>query len=97
MSTANEQVTVEVAYALPERHFLRAFEVPASCTIYDAVMRSGVTTQFPELDLESLALGVFGKVVDRNQLVKAGYRIEIYRPLIIDPKEVRRKRAARQL
>ncbi|MDX9874316.1 MAG: RnfH family protein [Spongiibacteraceae bacterium] len=96
MSTATEQITVEVAYALPDRHFLRAIRVPAGTTLQEAVVQSGVAQQFPELDLNDLRLGVFGKVAKRDQVVSDGDRIEIYRPLLADPKEVRRARAARQ-
>ncbi|AKH70782.1 hypothetical protein IMCC21906_03143 [Spongiibacter sp. IMCC21906] len=93
----NKTLHVEVAYALPDRQRIVALELNEACTVRDAARRAGLQNQFPELDIESADLGVFGKVVTKpeQQLVEDGDRVEIYRPLIADPKEVRKQRAAR--
>jgi uncharacterized protein len=88
---------VEVAYALPERQLIIALEVEEGCSVFEAAVRSEITRQFPQLDLAAATLGVFGKVVanPRETPLREGDRVEIYRPLLIDPKTVRRERAAR--
>ncbi|MFA7555336.1 MAG: RnfH family protein [Spongiibacteraceae bacterium] len=91
----SDKFTVEVAYALPNRQQIIALEVVEGTTAYAAVEQSGIVRQFPELELESSKMGIFGKVVanPKAELLRAGDRIEIYRPLIADPKEVRKARA----
>lgn len=93
----NEQVIdVEVAYALPERQALIQISVPVGTTALEAARRSGLEAQFPGLTLsEESRLGIFGQLVPPGQELHAGDRVEIYRPLLADPKEVRRARAAR--
>jgi uncharacterized protein len=97
---ANDAMTlrVEVAYALPERQQIVVLEVEDGCTVLMAAQRSGLAQQFSELDLSTAVLGIFGKVIDRpaETLVRDGYRVEIYRPLLIDPKAVRQQRAAKK-
>ena len=90
-------VEIEVVYAAVDRQLLLAVAVPAGTSLRAAVQSSGIAAQFPELDLAGCALGIFGKaVVDADvRIVQAGDRIEIYRPLLADPKEVRRLRAAK--
>ena len=92
----NQTVHVEVAYALADKQRIVALELPAGSTVRDAVMQSGLDTQFPELDLSSADVGIFGKVVANpaGQVLKPGERVEIYRPLQADPKLNRKKRAA---
>jgi len=85
---------VEVVYALPERQTLLALEVRAGTTALAAVQASGILSRHPELDQASLKLGVFGRRVDPQQVLVADDRVEIYRPLLADPREVRRKLAA---
>lgn len=90
-------IEVEVVYAAVDRQLLLSVTVPAGATVRDALLASGVDREFPELDLAECPVGIFGKVVvdpDTRQL-QAGDRIEIYRPLLADPKEVRRLRAAK--
>lgn len=90
------QIHVEVAYALPDKQKIIALDVEEGTTMYQAAERSGVTSIFPELDLPNSNMGVFGKV-ERDPVTKVlreGDRVEIYRPLTADPKEVRKKRAA---
>jgi len=90
-------IEIEVVYAAVDRQVLRALSVPEGTTVREAVLKSGIGEQFPELDLSECPLGIFGKVVADPQvrLIQAGDRIEIYRPLLADPKEVRRLRAAK--
>ena len=90
-------VEIEVVYAAVDRQLLLAVAVPAGTSLRAAVQSSGIAAQFPELDLAGCVLGIFGKVVaDADvRIVQAGDRIEIYRPLLADPKEVRRLRAAK--
>ncbi|WP_095139829.1 RnfH family protein [Pseudomonas sp. Irchel s3a10] len=90
-------IEIEVAYAAVDRQVLRALSVPEGTTVREAVLKSGIGEEFPELDLSECPLGIFGKVVADPQvrLIQAGDRIEIYRPLLADPKEVRRLRAAK--
>jgi len=87
-------INVEVAYARPDRQVILNIEVEAGCTIEEAVKKSGVLEQFEEIDLDKNKLGLFGKLAKKTAELKTGDRIEIYRPLIADPKEVRRKREA---
>ncbi|MGS0544028.1 RnfH family protein [Pseudomonas sp. Y5-11] len=90
-------IEIEVVYAAVDRQLLRALSVPEGTTVREAVLKSGIGDEFPELDLSDCPLGIFGKVVadPRARLIQAGERIEIYRPLLADPKEVRRLRAAK--
>ncbi len=91
-----KSINVEVAYATPEKQIIRAINVDQGTTIGAAIVRSGIMIDFPELDndLENAAVGIFGKVAAMTTVLNDGDRVEIYRPLIADPKEVRRKRAA---
>jgi uncharacterized protein len=95
MSTENvELFEVEVAYAKPETQVILAVKVERGATVEDAIKLSGILHNFPEIDLTANKVGVFGKLSKLNAPVKAGDRIEIYRHLIADPKEVRKQRAA---
>jgi putative ubiquitin-RnfH superfamily antitoxin RatB of RatAB toxin-antitoxin module len=88
---------VEVAYATPLKQLILECEVESGITIRDAVRQSGIDQHFPELDLANCELGVFGKAATADYELTDGDRIEIYRPLIADPKEIRRQRAAQGL
>ncbi|MEM7206206.1 MAG: RnfH family protein [Pseudomonadota bacterium] len=88
------QVSIEVAYANPERQEIVELSVPQGTTARDAVFQSAIADIFPEIDLTNLSLGIFSKRVDLESVLKDGDRIEIYRPLTADPKEIRRQRAA---
>lgn len=91
----SDSIDIEVAYALPERQVICALSVPSGTTALEAVTRSDIVSQFEGLSLdENPKLGVFGKVVKPDHVLKAGERVEIYRPLLVDPKEVRKRRAA---
>lgn len=88
-------IAVEVAYALPQVQRQLSVDVAPGSTLREAIVESGILDEFPEIDLESQRVGVFGKLGKPDDAVRPGDRIEIYRPLIADPKEVRRQRAAK--
>jgi hypothetical protein len=88
-------IHVEVAYALRERQALVAIEVEEDATIEKAIQRSGILEAFPEIDLQRAKVGIFGRPVALDERMRDGDRVEIYRPLIADPKEVRRRKAGR--
>lgn len=93
----DNQINIEVAYALPHKQQIIALKVAEGCTVYDAVAQSGIDKQFPDIDVTAAKLGIFGKAVSKPkvEVLKEGDRIEVYRPLIADPKEVRKQRAAK--
>jgi uncharacterized protein len=86
---------VWVVYALPDRQALRELDLPESATVAEAVARSGLLEQFPEIGSRPLACAIFGRAVADSQVLRADDRVEILRPLQIDPKESRRRAAAR--
>ncbi|WP_432218555.1 RnfH family protein [Pseudomonas kribbensis] len=90
-------IEIEVVYAAVDRQVLRTISVAEGSTVRAALSASGIDGDFPELDLAGCPVGVFGKVIaDPDvRVVQAGDRLEIYRPLLADPKEVRRLRAAK--
>ncbi|AWY42699.1 RnfH family protein [Pseudomonas putida] len=90
-------IEVEVVYAAIDRQVLLSVRVPAGTTVRTALLKSGIGQAFPELDLEECPVGIFGKVIPDpgSRQVQTGDRVEIYRPLLADPKEVRRLRAAK--
>ena len=89
-------IAVEVAYALPDKQRIIKLDVPEGTTVMQAVIMSQMDSIFEDLTLsEDLKLGVWGKAVTGDRALVAGERVEIYRPLLVDPKEVRRARAAR--
>ncbi len=90
-----QPIEVEVAYALPELQVLLSIVLPADSTAQSAIEISGILERFPEIDLSKNLVGVFGSVCSLDQKLHAGDRVEIYRPLIHDPKEARRIRAER--
>ncbi|MDM8547774.1 RnfH family protein [Candidatus Venteria ishoeyi] len=92
MTSADMQV--EVAYALPERQIILSLQLPQGSTLTQAVTASGLLQRFPDIDLATVKLGIFGKIKQAGEVLRDKDRVEIYRPLIADPKEVRRKRAA---
>jgi putative ubiquitin-RnfH superfamily antitoxin RatB of RatAB toxin-antitoxin module len=88
-----ERLRVEVAYVEPGRQFLRAVDVPDGATIADAIAASGVAEAFPGLDVAASKVGLFSRPATHDRVLRDGDRVEIYRPLLVDPKEVRRRRA----
>ncbi len=89
------QIRVQVAYALPHKQRVIDIEVSEGCTAREAVEQSRISEQFPDLDLSNAKFGIFGKSVKADQVLVDGDRVEIYRKLIADPKESRKKRADR--
>lgn len=87
---------IEVVYGLPDKQMLKKLNVQNGCTAREAVYQSGLDEIFSELDLQTAPLGIFGKSVKDETLLRDKDRIEIYRPLLIDPKEARRKRVQNQ-
>ena len=87
-------ITVEVAYALPDRQFLQPVTLPAGATVAAAIRASGVLEQFPALVLANQPVGVFAQPRTLADGVSDGDRVELYRPLQADPKEARRRLAA---
>jgi len=92
----SELIGVEVVYALPDMQRIESLEVPVGTSAFEAVNLSGIDQYFEDLELsDAIKLGVFGKPVALDYVLRAGERVEIYRPLVIDPKEVRKQRAAK--
>jgi len=91
-----ELIEVEVAYALPDEQVLLKVRVAAGATLRDAIDASGILRRFPQIDLARDAVGVFGKVAKLDDRLSAGDRVEIYRPLTMDPKQARRQRALKK-
>ena len=91
---ADKRIPVEVAYARPDEQAIVPLEVNRGTTVEEAVELSGICHQFPEIDLKTNKVGIFGKLTKLKAELRPGDRVEIYRPLIADPKEVRRQRAA---
>ncbi|GLR64082.1 RnfH family protein [Marinospirillum insulare] len=89
---------IEVAFALPTKQKILSIKVPKGTSVYAAALSSGIDAYFPDLDLTTSRLGIFGKLVAKpaEQEVKQGDRIEVYRPLIADPKASRAKRAEKK-
>ncbi len=92
-----QTLVVEVVYALPDKQKLLSLSVPRGTTVREVALRSGMEAFFPGLDLANASLGIFGKAVSKpdERAIEDGERVEIYRPLIADPKEVRKQRAAK--
>jgi len=90
-------INVEVAYATPKKQKIIALQVEAGTTVYQAVEQSGICQVFPEINLDDAKMGVFGKAVrsPKDEALREADRVEIYRPLIIDPKVARANRAAK--
>ena len=94
MAAISGRIRVEVAYGLPDEQFLMDVELPAGTTVREAIRRSGVLRRYPAIDLTVNRVGVFGVICTLDRPLYGGERVEIYRPLVADPKEVRRRRAA---
>lgn len=88
-----DEIQVEVAYALPEQQILLQITVKMGTTVEEAIQGSGILGRFPEIDLTQTKVGIFSKLTQMNAVLRHKDRVEIYRPLLADPKEVRRQRA----
>lgn len=89
-----EQINVEVVYALPAKQEVLSVRLPQGATVRQAIEQSGILAKHPEIDLAKNKLGVFAKIAKPDSVLRDRDRVEIYRPLIADPKEVRKQRAA---
>ncbi len=92
-TTSTATLTVEVVYALPEAQDAVTLRLAPGATLRDAVVRSGLLERHPEIDLAAQKLGVFGVPAAPDRPLADGDRVEIYRALVMDPKEARRRRA----
>ena len=89
------EITVEVVYALPEKQYLRQVKLAQGGTVAQAIEASGLLELRSDIDLSKNKVGIFSRPVKLTDEVNEGDRVEIYRPLIADPKELRRQRAAK--
>ncbi len=94
---ADAKTYIEIAYATPDRQIILELEVDPDTSPRQAVIDSDIDDYFPEIDKQSCDIGIFGKIVKPDHVLENGDRIEIYRPLIADPKQVRKQRAAQGL
>ena len=90
----SEKIMIEVAYALPDKQIIISVLVTEGISVKEGIELSGVLTKFEGIDLSSNLVGIFGKLTTLDKTLKNLDRIEIYRPLAADPKEIRRKRVA---
>jgi putative ubiquitin-RnfH superfamily antitoxin RatB of RatAB toxin-antitoxin module len=90
------RIRVEVAYATPARQILLGIEVPPDCTVAEAIELSGIREAFPEMDPVPAAVGIFSRKVALDHKLQDGDRVEIYRPLLVDPREMRKQRAQKR-
>lgn len=88
-----ESVTIEVVFALQQKQVLVQLKLPSGSTVLQAIEASGLKQKYPEIDLAKSKVGIFGKLSKLDAKLRDRDRVEIYRPLIADPKEVRKKRA----
>lgn len=89
----SDRITVEVVCATPERQLLRRVNVPAGSSVMQAVEQSGILREMPEVAFDPSRLGIFSRRVAADETLQDGDRVEIYRPLTLDPKDARRRRA----
>lgn len=87
---------MEVVYATPERQVLVELGVEPGCTVGEAIERSGIRDEFPGMTVDPAAVGIFSRKVPLDHALDDGDRVEVYRPLVADPKETRRRRAKRR-
>ncbi len=93
-SKSGRNVTIEVAYAAStHEQVVVSFDIPAGSTVEHAIRVSGILDRFPHIDLSADAVGIFGQRASLKDSVRNGDRVEIYRPLVVDPKQARKRRA----
>jgi uncharacterized protein len=88
-----QMILIEVVYALPDRAVVKTLRLSSPARLGDALALAATDPDFSGVDLSQAAVGIFGRPAGREQMLKAGDRIELYRPLAIDPKAARRARA----
>lgn len=91
----SSELHIEVAYALPDKQYLLKLKLPQGADIEKAIRESGLLDLRPEIDLSGVKTGIYSHPAPLNQVLTDGDRVEIYRPLLADPKELRRMRAQR--
>ena len=89
-----DTIHIEVAWGDPGRQVLLELDVEAGTTLIDAIELSGICEQVPEIEVDAGRLGIFSRKKPPDFVLRDGDRVEIYRPLLADPKEIRRKKAA---
>lgn len=89
---------IQVVYATPDQQSIVELDVPDGTTVFEAAVQSGLANQFPDIDLETIPMGIFGVRVKTatTTILHPGDRVELYRSLLVDPKESRRTRAESQ-
>lgn len=93
MDKPSSSIQIEIAYALPDEQVLMTIQTQAESSAEQAIRQSGILAKHPEIDLSKNKIGIFGKLSKLDTILRDRDRVEIYRPLIADPKEVRKKRA----
>lgn len=93
---SSETIHIEVAYAKPEEQQVIPLTVKTPCTAQQAIEQSGILIYFPEIDLNQNKIGIFSRLCALDTQLREGDRVEIYRPLLADPKEIRKRRAMQQ-
>lgn len=93
---ANKKITIEVAYVSESKTFLESLTVDQGTSVMDAIALSGLCSEFPDLDMGTVKIGIFSQIATGDDVVKDFDRVEVYRPLLVDPKEARRLRAAQK-
>lgn len=92
----NNAISIELVYATPEQQTLHEVSLAINATVHDALKAANIFTLYPELDAQNIQLGIFSQRVSLDHILEPGDRIEIYRPLIIDPKKARIQKVERQ-
>ena len=92
----SDKIKIQIAYALPDSYFLHCYHVEPGTIIQNAILQSGILQQYSEIDLRINNVGIFSRLAKLTDVLEDGDRIEIYRPLLAGPKEIRRKRAEQQ-
>jgi putative ubiquitin-RnfH superfamily antitoxin RatB of RatAB toxin-antitoxin module len=92
-NNSDDSLNIEIVYALPHKVDLIRLKLPHGCSLQQALEVSGLMQKYPEIDLKGGRFGIYGKLCNPNTLLRDQDRVEIYRPLLADPKEVRRRRA----
>jgi putative ubiquitin-RnfH superfamily antitoxin RatB of RatAB toxin-antitoxin module len=94
-SNPEQPITIEIVYALPHEQTVITVELPGGSTVGQAIVKSGLEARYPDLNLSATKLGIYGRVVSADTVLEDGDRVEIYRALLADPKQARRRRASR--
>jgi putative ubiquitin-RnfH superfamily antitoxin RatB of RatAB toxin-antitoxin module len=93
MISMGDLIDIEVVYTEPQKQVIKCLEVPNGSTVGAGIALSCIEDDFPNMNLDTLKIGVFGRIVKKEDVLQARDRIEIYRALLVDPKEARRRRA----